>query len=574
MKTQLSLFFALLLFLTGCASTSSPKLPRPFPGYAHWLEKQSMINQAPKIIAQVSQSELIWLQGSDPGRARLMLETAPSWLDSRLAFRELAQDTPKIAGLGISGIYMGHMGELPDIWLSASANTAPTAPASLNFNPGLGTEENFENLVKTAENNGLELGGALLAGYTGRGPDFALQARKVTGYAGLYAMLPVPAEAEQLLPPHAKDQDEWQATRLGKKEVTALTEAGVLPVSIARDNISWASPGGWASTGPITGADGSTRRWVYRYAYTPEQPVMAWQDPSGQAAKIFSAAIIRHTGLLGISLAGIHMEPLMGLEPGQSGDSALSPGIDAINDIARQIHRYGGWAMQADAMPAYAIEQILKGQCDFCRDDLTETLAVYGLLYADGRPLAQLYRNWLKNRLDTGRLARGPIENFNIKLLPGGQEYALPQDKLSAFEALGNVGKIQASRPELKDALKQFLTGFRAGLPGLAFFEQSELNGLEKLLATRKKAGLAAGRVLSVTRGKGGGFAILSSLPKNAYWLLICNFGINPDEIAVDLPAAPRRAVEANGSDLTPKLSGKSFRLGLNGRTIKNIILN
>lgn len=56
------------------------------------------------------------------------------------------------------------------------------------------------------------------------------------------------------------------------------------------------------------------RRWVYRYSGNALRPVLLWQDPSGQARRIFSAAVIQHTGLQQQTLAGIRLEPLMGLD--------------------------------------------------------------------------------------------------------------------------------------------------------------------------------------------------------------------------------------------------------------------
>lgn len=572
MKTGIKLFLCIAMLLCACHTANRPQtLPRPAPGYAHWLEKQSMLSQAPALIAQVSQSERIWLQGADPGRSLVLLENAPSWLDSRDSFSSLASLAAHLPKVGIRGIYLGQTGERPDIWLSASAAVQETNPASLEFNPESGTEKDFERLAQAAEAAGIEIGASLIAGYTGRGPDFALQARKVTGHAGLYAMLPVPADAASLL--YDPDSGEWSSHKLEPAEVEALISAGVLPRSIARDNLAWASPGGWAVTGPVTGADGMARRWLYRYAYIPEQPVMAWQDPSGQASKVFSAAVIRQTGLLGMSLSGIHMEPLLGLEPG-GGSGALSPGLDAINSIARQIHRYGGWAMQADPVPVHVMAEILKGPCDFCRDDITEMLVIFGLLRADGRPLAHLYRQWLKNSEDTARHARGLGKTVNPLLLPGDEIFSLARNTLTEYKKGDTIKYQLADQPGLSEAISAFILAWRLGLPGLAFFDAPDMPGLAPLLNARAKTGLGAGKVVSVTRGKGGGFGLLSSLPTGGFWLLICNFGVNPDEMVITLPVPVHRASLAGGGDLTANLQTNAFHMGIKGRAVKHVILN
>ncbi|MDE8731452.1 hypothetical protein PZH39_17455, partial [Desulfovibrio desulfuricans] len=89
---------------------------------------------------------------------------------------------------------------------------------------------------------------------------------------------------------------------------------GVVPDQLRRDTLDWATPGGWAVTGEVRGADGQVWRWVYRYSGNALRPVLLWQGPSGQARRVFSASVIQHTGLQQQTLAGIRLEALMGLD--------------------------------------------------------------------------------------------------------------------------------------------------------------------------------------------------------------------------------------------------------------------
>lgn len=533
-----------------------------------------MLDRAPGLIAEVSQSGRVWLQPSEPKRADVLLKAAPSWLlldpARKPVFANAAGLVRRLARQGFGGIYLGMTGERPDLWLAAQAAIPAQNSASLDFDPQFGDEAEFDRLKTEAEQAGLELGSTLLPVATGQGPDFLLQARHAAGHGGLYAMLPAPPELTDALP---KARDEWDCHLLDEAAFLALVRAGVLPEHLARDALLWASEGGWAVTGPIMGTDGQSRRWLYRFAETPLQPVLAWQDPSGRAARLLSAAVILQTGLQGQALTGLRLEPLMGLEPGA--DGSLSPGIYALNELSRQIHRYGGWALQADPLPVSAIEAVLAGPCDFCRDDVTELLALFGLLAADGRPVAALYRDWIGKKLDVSRLARGLAANFGLypRLLQADVKWREQFQRLNDLGALIGENAAFGLPAEL---VSQFLLTWKLGLPGLAFVAENAIADprLASLLQARKETGLAQGAILSVTRGHGGGFGLLSRLPGGGFWLLACNFGVNPDELLLSLPGSCVSAQDAaDKTDLAAGFENGKFRLSLAGRSARNIIL-
>lgn len=576
-----------LLLLAGCLTAKNPirpapELPRPTPGYTHWLQKQSMLAQAQDLIGEVTQSQRLWLQSGEPKRARVLLEAAPNWLDldqpqalRAPVFRELARLLPAAAASGFGGLYLGDTGEKPDLW-RAPANAGADAPVSLAFAPAFGDDSDYEKLADAAEAAGLEIGSSLLPGATGLGPDFFLQARNVSGHGGLYSLLPVPPDALALLP---ASENEWDGSALSEATVGQLVDKGALPEAIARDSLAWTTTGGWAVTGPVMGADGVSRRWLYRYSGNPRKPVLSWQDPSGQAEKVLRAAAIRTTGLLGQSLAGLRFEPLMGLEPGE-GATSLEPGLSTINDLSRQIHRYGGWALQADPVPPDAIQAILAGPCDFCRDDITALLAAFGMLMADGRPLASLYRGWLAKNVDISRLARGfdAANGVNPALLAETPEFRAQAAKLSEAGAKIDAALVAEklySNPDDRqmEDVERFLMVWRTGLPGLVFMEfapgdlSGERSWLANTLKARQETGLAYGAIHSVIRGRGGGFGLLTSLPGGGYWLLACNFGINRDELA--LPASLQTAIDAASGEAVALQGG---RLALDGRAARNVI--
>lgn len=536
-----------------------------------------MSKRSLEILSQVSQTERMWMNGASGGRADVLLDAAPAWLEIGSAdnnspdavFDLLAASSSQIKDLGFQGVYLGDTAEKTGIWRERSPHLPSSAGASLDFDPSFGDDDAYERFVASAEAAGLEIGSSLLASATGLGPDFFLQARAAPDAGGTYAMLPVPFELWKLLP---ETKNEWDCQSLPSRTVAELAANGVLPARLARDDLPWAQAGGWAVTGPVKGLDGQERRWLYRYSGHPGQAALFWQDPFGRAKKILAAGVIRQTGLQGQALIGLHMEALMGLEPGAS-QTSLEPGIEALNELASQAHRYGGWAMQADPLPPEFIIKILNGQCDFCRDDITEALAEYGLRSENARPLGSLYRKWLKQDIDFSRLSRGMHSGLNGRILAG-----LVPDPAHVSDS---TRRNKATRT---------LISFRLGLPGLVFLTPEELGStdgilpdlrdneaqrLKKLLVARKQRGLASGRLIKIYENEGSALGFLTRLPDGGYWLMAINFSTSPTKFSISAPEASTSASDAEtGISLSENFNStrQKFTLALDGSQCVNVV--
>lgn len=490
------------------------RLPRADPGYVQWLERQSMLGAAPLLAAQVSGTERIWSNSSHSKNRSLLLTASPNWLEadpytlgcsgSALAALIDAGLPELLPRLGIGGLYVAPTGERGDIWQEAPRIGTADNVTALHFDRAVGSDEDLDRLRERLEAAGLQLGGELPPAATGLGPDFILQARRAPRFDGLYAMISVPRDLWNVLP---GVPGEWDCLALRPEAVSALRARGLLPPTLLRDGLAWAEPGGWAATGEVRGTDGRIRRWVYRYADNPQRPVLLWQDPSGQARRILSAAIIRHTGLQGQALAGLRLEALLGLDvPPTGADSAvqaadrLAPGYGALAASAREVHRYGGWAVQADALPPSLLAPILDMGLDFSRDSLTAPAAEFALLSGNVTPLARQLRRAREAGLDQSRLARGlhgwqGVDWRLLRDLPDGEALVREAQQLSGLDgtdfllwttptslaarALG-LDAEAARRPEHAAALRQAalaLLSCRAGLPGPLFVSLQELSG-------------------------------------------------------------------------------------------------
>ena len=282
--------------------------------------------------------------------------------------------------------------------------------------------------------------------------------------------------------------------------------------------------GGWAVTGEVRGADGKPRRWLYRYAGNVLRPVLLWQDPSGQARRVLSAAVIRHTGLQQQTLAGLHLEAVMGLDVPPDGGAPsprdqLAPGLEALDALAREIHRYGGWAMQADILPPSLTPLIQRAPVDLTRDTVTSPAAEYALLTGDAAPLASLLRQSMNSGVRQEGLARGlhqwqGVDWRPLRDLPGGEalfqracrlaglhddEYFWPTTPAGlAREALGRKPDAVPARDRRDAELEEaclLLLAWRVGLPGLAFVSPQELQGALPLPKSTPGTAASAGLV-------------------------------------------------------------------------------
>jgi hypothetical protein len=506
---------------------ASAPLPRANPAYLQWLERQSMLNSAMRLTSGISGSPVLWRNSAVASRANTLLEAAPNWLDLNphlhVFKRNLFGDVGSsdffdfLTSMGVSGIYVSPGGERADIWTTAKTTSkrdvygpwqAGDNVASLLFDHSLGAEEEYEKLLENLEGHRMQLGGDILPAATGLGPDFMLQARQASRFDGIYAMTPVPQKYWNLLPDSNSD---WDCKPLSDEMARNLADAGLLPSTLTRDRLVWTSPGGWAATGEVHGADGQARRWLYRYAGHVFRPVLLWQDPSGNARRIFSASAIQHTGLRRQALAGVRLEPLMGfdVDSGTHVDSVpyrgqwegLTPGPEALKGMAQEIHRYGGWSMQADVLPLSLTRDVLADAADFARDAATWPAVVYALLSGDVGPLTTLLRGALAAGIEQGRLVRGLHEGLYVDWrpfldMPGGMDmirkaqYLLGGaagamgSRISAASLASRVLRAGADSPLRESdgqALRQAcftLLSWRMGLPGLVFVSPQDLTGM------------------------------------------------------------------------------------------------
>lgn len=508
----------------------STDLPRADPGYLQWLEKQSMLAESAELARIVSGTELPWRTAENGDRSDILLDAADIWLrvhpagllcgGSHTVLKELAEDfvLNALQRAGIRGLFIAPAGESGDLWLekSDSDNASGEDVVSLGFSERIGSDKDFDLLRERAEKRGIQIGGDVLSPAVGMGPDFQLAARAVREYPGAFMMVEMPRAAWGALPPIGKPGD---VLPLSREQIALLSSERLLPPAVAREAAPWARGGDWTATGEIRCADGQLRRWVFRSHIRPTRPLLNWDDPSGAAQRIFSGSVIRQVGVLRQALAGIHIEPLIGLDaaytPAQRG---LEPGPSALRSLTREIRRYGGWSIQRDYLPAALNAQILEAGPDFISDNITSPAAEYALLTGDTAPLREMLA--ASKNLDHRRLMRGlpgpegvflhalgqapfPADAFDRlrRTLAGRSDCPVVDGILytggPSLAAAANEARGAEGAPAGTDGPHLLLTAFRAALPGPLFLGGTDLVGALNISGTHPEHAALGGWALS-----------------------------------------------------------------------------
>ena len=507
---------AVLLICLGCSPekhfTDTLELsPRADPAQSQWLERQSMLYASTELLKVVSGSNLQWMAPVTDPAARNLFSHADAWL--LISPYELVAESVKraFAGLsngalwkilnqrGIHGMYINPALVSGEIWNNPGEEFAGDGADAVGFAFAdiAGSEQDYAVLLDTANKNGGIIGINIIPMATGLGPDFILAGRNMRQYPGLYALVEVPKDYWNLLPPNVS---EWQATPLTPEQIAKLSEANFLPTHLLQDDLG--VPCGWAATGEVRGFDAQVRRFVYRYFYEPDMPTLNWTDPSSAARRVASASIIQTVGKWGSALTGTSLLPLAGLVPGTGYSRySLEPALTAATDIGQEVRRYGGWSWQQDRLPLDMLAEFQnETSCDFITDTVTSPGAEHALLTGDASYLKASIARALELGIDDSRLVHVlpgkdgviyrplPRSSESGALLPPAPELALPfmENRVLPLSGAGlaalalNITKSTDLQPEQVRKITRghlALTFFLAMQPGLLMLPAQDLAG-------------------------------------------------------------------------------------------------
>jgi trehalose synthase len=213
-----------------------------------------------------------------------------------------------------------------------------------------GTDIEFRRLCEVAAEHGGTVIDDIVPGHTGKGADFRLAEMNVEDYPGIYHMVEIPPENWHFLPevPAGKD-----SVNLDTEAENRLENAGYIIGRMQR--VIFHNPGvkdtNWSATGPVKGADGVTRRWVYLHYFKDGQPSINWLDPSFAGMRLVIGDALHSLGELGAGALRLDANGFLGVEKGgESGAPAWSEGhplSEAVNQlVAGMVRKVGGFTFQ------------------------------------------------------------------------------------------------------------------------------------------------------------------------------------------------------------------------------------
>jgi trehalose synthase len=268
-------------------------------------------------------------------------------------------------------------------------------PISIELDPDLGTDEEYQAMVRTAERHGALIAGDLVPLHTGIGADFRLAERAYKDYPGMYTMVEIRKEDWQLLP---EVDGLWAAGVVSKEAAKELHDKRYLPGLI---NSNDASPearelSGWSATGEIPGVDGKTRRWVFLHYFKKEQPALNWLDPSFAAQRAISGDIVKTMHSLGARVMRLDAVPFLGIEP-QPGESLTAHfkhplSVQGTNSIAFLIRKLGGFSFHELNIPLKELKTYTEHGPDLSYDFFTRAQCLHALLMEDATLLRQAFQ--------------------------------------------------------------------------------------------------------------------------------------------------------------------------------------
>lgn len=568
---------------------------RVSPVHEQWLYRQSMLGASKELLEKVP-AALLWRNASAKRDRHPVLASAPTWavVPGKPRFASVSQTLPLLASLGVQGLWLRHAREGDLAWLQMDAQQrdedasglGDTGTASLAADPALGGADELRALLAGLASQNMQGGMPLVPAATGLGPDFMLQARMSERYTGLYTLFEIPRSHWDLLP---RTRGPWDTQELANKTVASLDK--YLPAHLVQDNVPAQSRAGYAVTGEILGLDGQTRRYAYRYYGTRLDPVLDWQNPSGEARKILMASGIQTTGIFRQTLAGIDVSALAGLDTEATNSSTasgagvadLEPALSALGELSRTVHRCGGWSLCLDPVSPDMAREALK-VADFVEAPGFAKALALALQGGDAKGLRDLLEEYKK--LDTRALAFPALKQEDDASKPErpDQGDARPKDRTDAGPGTKS-GKIPESRAELEAREDHLLLALPCGLPGLALLDARLLlrpGGeapskaalhLTQALEARSRLDLGTGRLVKTIVPSQSTLATIVALPAGGYMITVLNLSRKPAQVVIATGLGADAVTSLTpGVQVDQASSPTSFALSLKARQAAHLV--
>ncbi len=384
-----------------------------------WLESRSMLRRANDLAEAISGNAIQWRNAYGRPDPRGFVRSAPVWLTSypRSVVTAPGESVVQTIGnpallsmlcsIGISGIHVGPMKRSGGV---SGRSYTPSIDGffdriELTIDPLMGTDEQYEELTRCAEEFGIAVIGDLIPAHTGKGPDFRLAERSFKDYAGMYTMVEIDEADWEVLGEVPEGSD---SVNLSLDAVTALRTIGYIPGQL--EVTPFYEPGvkdtNWSATDVVTGVDGVDRRWVYLHVFKSGQPSLNWLDPSLAAQRVIMGDVVQSLHVWGDAGLRLDASPLLGVEMTRQPDAAWIEGHPLAeggsNMIAMMIRKLGGHSFQEINASLEHLKRFSTWGPDLSYDFVTRPPYLYAMATGNAEPLRLVLRLMLKEGLDPG----------------------------------------------------------------------------------------------------------------------------------------------------------------------------
>ncbi|HET9647213.1 MAG TPA: maltose alpha-D-glucosyltransferase [Microlunatus sp.] len=477
--------------------------------YVDWLVKESMLSDASAAAGQLSAVGGMMQNPfgkPDPERA---VAKAPVWFTTYPAsmitkpgesfLATLSDDALWTAfeTLGIAAVHTGPVKRAGGIsgWDATPSVDGQFDRISTHIDETFGTEQEFRRMCDVAATHGGIVIDDIVPGHTGKGADFRLAEMNVGDYPGIYHMVEIPPEDWQLLPDVPPGQD---SVNLGAETESRLEQAGYIVGPLQR--VIFHDPGtkdtNWSVTGPVTGADGKPRRWVYLHYFKAGQPSINWLDPTFAGMRLVVGDALHSLRHLGAGALRLDANGFLGLERAAgAGEPAWSEGhplSDAVNQlIASMVRKVGGFTFQELNLAIEDIKRTMEHGADLSYDFVNRPSYVHALATGD----AEFLRLTLNAALEQGVQPVG--------LVHGLQNHDEMTYELNHFAVTHGSDRfrfrgIDWSGDELARLIRAELVGELTG-PAAPYNKIFTTNGIASTLATICAAALGYPDLVELT---------------------------------------------------------------------------
>lgn len=460
------------------------------PEYIAWLKSESMLTKAKLLIQEVFKDHFILGSSSNPRED--VIDKVSTWVSiypnavvtkdgaSVLAtlFELLKEPFPNNEKfpycLGIKGIYLSPInrsGGVKEHLKYSPSTDGNFDPISLEIDPELGTEKEYEQFIDLAIEQDTPIIRNLIPLHTGQGPDFLLALLGVEEYRNIYMTVEIKPEHWEECLPALEDvsmsgaDDPIPTARVTREQAAKLASLKYIPglIHSADATPDAMDESGWSATGVIRGIpdeneneNGKERRWVFMHYFKPSQPALNPDHPDCQALILINGIAInkikwgRASGLrldaIPFSIDGqpdtVDGQP----ETLEIWDCYTPSAVRKASQFASLIRQLGGFSFQELMAPLQEVKKFMEYGADLTYDFFTRTPYLHALLTGDAAMLRLSFKLLNEAKIQPNSLVHD-LQNHDELT------YQLPELEYRRYETFQIGGKTTKRGEELKEAI-------------------------------------------------------------------------------------------------------------------------